>query len=252
MTAQTSANELSANKFPDGFHSNFEFFSGSRSQALKLSKSACFRLIQPRNSASLQRRRVSLKRSASISLVGFFPSEILPSVTIACTQRNTVSMCFTRPSPRPASNRNSHPSLQISITSPGEYSEGPTFATLQFTQPIILRFTGAECDHGLTLALCANRTVSLHQRHSQKRCVTPRFCTSDTFLPPEQLNQPRTNSETTGRSLQFHLVQGLTVVATCELNLGIQLLSQVCHLKDTVHAGTKNSSIGNNPELLQL
>ena len=41
-----------------------------------------------------------VRKSASISLIGFLPSEILPSVTIVCTQRNTVSMCFSRPSPR--------------------------------------------------------------------------------------------------------------------------------------------------------
>ena len=40
-----------------------------------------------------------VRKSASISLVGFLPSEILLSVTIAF-QKNTVSMCFTRPSPR--------------------------------------------------------------------------------------------------------------------------------------------------------
>ena len=41
-----------------------------------------------------------VRKSASISLVGFLPSVTLLSVTIACAQRNTVTMCFTRPSPR--------------------------------------------------------------------------------------------------------------------------------------------------------
>ena len=102
------------------------------SLAFKLSKSACSRLIetsitiQPCNFASLQRRRVSFKGLQSVSLVGFFPSEILPSVTIACTQRNTVSICFHSTKSSPASNRNSC----CGIPNPGEHSEGPTFATL--------------------------------------------------------------------------------------------------------------------------
>ena len=41
-----------------------------------------------------------VRKSASISLVGFLPSVTLPSVTTACAQKNTASMCFTRPSPR--------------------------------------------------------------------------------------------------------------------------------------------------------
>ena len=41
-----------------------------------------------------------VRKSASIFLVDFLPSVTLHSVTIACTQRNTASMCCTRPSPR--------------------------------------------------------------------------------------------------------------------------------------------------------
>ena len=63
-----------------------------------------------------------VRKSASISLVGFLQSEILPSVTIACTQRNTVSMPFHTSEPSSAPNRNSssavHPHMSLEFPSP--------------------------------------------------------------------------------------------------------------------------------------
>ena len=128
-----------------------------------------------------------MRKSASISLVGFFPSEILPSVTIACTQRNTVSMCFTRPSPRrlpvaiPAVASIHRCALNFHPQSRENALQAKHFRC-RTHQPMILRFAGAECNHGLSFAVRADGTATQHQRTTRNTlpssgmvCITPGF-----------------------------------------------------------------------------
>ena len=188
-----------------------------------------------------------VRKSASIfiSLAGFLPSEILPSVTIACNQRNTVSMCFTRPTPRrlpiaiPAVA--SIHTMGIELPSPvQENALQAKHLRCRTHQPTILRFAEAECNHGLSFAVRADRTAARNQRTTRNTLPSSALYHT-TVVPLEQPNQPRTHSEKTSQSLQSHFIRS-TAFASCVPDHGTRSVFQVCHWRDTVHASCSHDT----------
>ena len=135
-----------------------------------------------------------VRRSASISLVGFLPSGTSPSVTIACT--GTLCRCVSLWSePSSAPNRNSscgvHPHTSFEFPSPRYRNH----------QTITLRFAGAERNHACPLQYV--QTVLSPSSSAQPealflvRMQLAWSVSHQDSMPLEQPDQPRTHSDKT-------------------------------------------------------
>ena len=162
-------------------------------------------------------------------------------MTNVCTPKNTVSMCFTRPSPRrlptaiPALASidtwalNFHPQsgrilcrsrvCDAALTKI-EYSASPelsgiTACPLQYVLTVLLPYINAQPE---PLFLVSDATSVV--------CVGPGLDSCDTFLPLEQPNQSRTHSEQWGPISSNPFRPGSMAVATCAPSLHTRLVSK--------------------------
>ena len=209
-----------------------------------------------------------MRKSASISLVGFLPSEILPSVTIVCTQKKHCVDVLHSSERSPAPNRNSscgiHPHMSLELPSPVQGSTLQARHSRISDSPAHNTQLRRSAITYLSFAARADRTVTQHQHTTRNTlpssdtacmvCITRGFDSCNTFLPLEQPNQPRTHSEKTSQSLQSHFIQVRRLHLACQIH-GTRSVHQVCHWRycaRIVFARYKSDaslSIGTSPSM---